>query len=354
VEAVILAGGRGSRLWPLTAHRPKHLLPVAGVPFLVHQLTKLAAAGVDHVVLATSYRATDFEPVLGDGSDIGVTLTYVTEVEPLGTGGGLRHASTALRAAPDDPVVVLNGDQLSGHDVAAQVAGLHDSGADGSLHLVEVSDPAAYGSVPTDQNGRVVAFLEKSPEPVSNQINAGCYVLRRRVIDAIPTDRVVSIERDTFPGLLDDGRWLVGYLESAYWRDVGTPESLVEASCDLVRGLATSPAYSRAPDERLIEAARVAQPELATGGSAIGPGARVDDDVMVDRSVVLAGASIASGARIVESVVGRGARFGSRSRVHRAAVGDAAAIGSDCELLAGVRVACGAVLADGAVRFTPA
>jgi mannose-1-phosphate guanylyltransferase len=354
VEAVILAGGLGSRLWPLTARRPKHLLPVAGVPFLVHQLTKLATAGVEHVVLATSYRASDFEPILGDGSDLGLALTYVTEVEPLGTGGGLRHASAALHAGPDDPVIVLNGDQLSGHDLIGQVGQLRDTGVDGSLHLVEVPDPAAYGSVPTDAGDRVVAFLEKSPEPASCQVNAGCYVLRRRIIDAIPPDRVVSIERETFPGLLNDGRVLMGFRESAYWRDVGTPASLVEASCDVVRGVAPSPAYSRAPADRLIdEDAAVAQPELVTGGSAIGPGSRVDADVVVDRSVVLPGARIESGARVVGSVVGSSARIGARTRLQSAAVGDAATIGADCELRDDVRVACDAVIADAAVRFTP-
>jgi mannose-1-phosphate guanylyltransferase len=351
VEAVILAGGLGSRLWPMTARSPKHLLPVAGVPFLRHQLAKLAAAGVDHVVVATSYRAADFEPVLGDGSDLGLRLSYVTETEPLGTGGGLRHAAVALRAAADEPVVVLNGDQLSGHDLAAQVARLGD--ADGCLHLVEVADPAAYGSVPTDGDGRIAAFLEKSPDPVTDQVNAGCYVLRRRVIDAIPEGRVVSIERETFPGLLRDGRALVGYLESSYWRDVGTPAALAEASCDLVRGVASSPAYSAPPAERLIEDAAVARPDLVVGGSAIGPGAELGPDVVVDASVVLSGARIEAGAHVVGSVVGPGARIGPRTRLRAAAVGDGATVGADCELLDGVRVACDAVLPDAAVRFTP-
>ena len=353
MEAVILAGGLGSRLWPLTARRPKHLLPVAGVPFLLHQITKLAAAGVDHIVVATSYRAADFEPILGDGSALGVVLTYVTEAEPLGTGGGLRNAATALRSGPDEPVVVLNGDQLSGHDITRQLELLADPGVDGCLHLVEVPDPTAYGCVPTDAGGRIVAFVEKSPSPVSRQINAGCYVLRRRVIDAIPPGRVVSIERETFPGLLASGRVLVGYREPAYWKDVGTPRALVEASCDLVRGVASSPAYPAPPAERAIDPAAEADPGLVRGGSAVGPDARIGPGAVIDGSVIMAGARIGAEAHVTGSVVGPGARIGARTRLRNAAIGDAARIGADCELLDDVRVACDVDIPDGGVRFSP-
>lgn len=321
---------------------------------MAHQVAKLAAAGVDHVVLATSYRATDFAPVLGDGASVGLRINYVTESEPLGTGGGLRHASTALCAGPDEPVVVLNGDQLSGHDLAAQVTHLERTGAEGSLHLVEVPDATAFGCVPTDDADRVTAFVEKSPRPVTRQINAGCYVLRRRLIDAIPAGRVVSIERETFPDLLGAGRVLVGYREPAYWRDVGTPQALVEASRDVVRGVATSPAYSRPPAERLIGDASVADCELVRGGSAIGPNARVEAEAVVDGSVVMAGALIGKGAQIVDSVVGSGARVGARTTVRGAAIGDGATVGAECELLDGVRIGCDAVIADASIRFTPA
>lgn len=352
MEAVILAGGVGSRLWPLTTRRPKHLLPVACVPFVMHQLAKLAAAGVDHVVLATSYRSADFAPVLGDGSRIGIRISYVTEPEPLGTGGGLRHASTALCAGPEEPVVVLNGDQLSGHDLVAQIAHLERAGAEGSLHLVEVPDATAFGSVPTDDADRVTAFLEKSSQPVTRQINAGCYVLRRRLIDAIPAGRVVSIERETFPDLLSAGQVLVGYRESAYWRDVGTPQALVEAARDVVRGVASSPAYSHPPADRLIDDASVADGELVRGGSTIGPDARVEPAAVVDGSVVMPGAQIGSGARIVDSVVGPGARIGPRTVLRGAAIGDEASVGADCELFDGARIACDAVIADASIRFT--
>lgn len=199
-EAVIVAGGFGTRLLPLTARRPKHLLDVGGVPFLEHQISRLAQAGVEHIVLATSYHAEMFEPTLGDGSRWGVRLDYVLEQEPLGTGGAIRNVADALTDDPNGAVVILNGDVLSGHDLTAQLAdfrsGRSGRRVDVSLHLVEVEDARAFGCVPTDDEGRVLDFVEKSDDPVTNQVNAGCYIFRRDIIDLIPADTVVSVERD--------------------------------------------------------------------------------------------------------------------------------------------------------------
>ena len=349
MEAVIIAGGFGSRLRPLTDRRPKHLLPVAGVPFLVHQLTKLAAAGVGHVVLATSYRATEFRPVLGDGSDFDLALSYLHEPEPLGTGGAIRNAAAALRTgASDQPVVVLNGDTLSGHDIAAQVVAFAATDADLSLHLVAVADPRPFGCVVTDASGRVMEFAEKSPRPLSSQINAGCYVFRREIMTDIAPGRVVSVERETFPEMLRRGRRVVAHLESAYWLDVGTPATLVQASTDLVRGIATSTAYRHPPADRLVhETATVDEAAVITGGSVIGRGATVSAGAVVDGSVLLPCVRIDSDAQLVASAVGEGARIGAGSQVHEAVVGDEAVIGAGCVLMPGVRIGCGAVIADG-------
>src|SRR4051812_12073764 len=218
------------------------MLPAAGAPFLAHQLARLRAAGVDHVVLATSYRPEVFAEHFGDGASLGLHIDYVTETEALGTGGGIRKASVALDSGPDDPVVVLNGDVLSGHDIAAQVAAHRDAQAAVTLHLVRVPDARAYGCVPTDEHGRVLAFLEKMPEPVTDQINAGCYVFRRDVIDTIPPGEVVSVERSTFPALLAGGSTVLGVVDDAYWIDVGTPAAYVQASSDVVLGVVASPA----------------------------------------------------------------------------------------------------------------
>jgi mannose-1-phosphate guanylyltransferase len=354
VEAVIVAGGLGSRMLPLTAHTPKHLLPVAGVPFVVHQIAKLAASGAHHVVLATSYQADQFAPVLGDGSSWGIRLTYVTEEEPLGTGGAIRNAADRLDSGADDPVVIFNGDILSGHDLRRQHKQHEESGADVTLHLVEVADARAYGCVPTDEGGRVLAFVEKSPDPVSHQVNAGCYLFTRRAIDEIPAGAVVSVERETFPGLLAAGRLVQGFVDRSYWIDVGTPAALVRASVDLVRGLAHSPAYDAAGANAWIAPTADVHPDaVVIGGSAVGPRARVAERVVVDASVVGADAVLEPGVRVSESVVGPGATLGRDTVLQGAVVGDHAVVGAGCELQQGLRVACGAELAEGSVRFSP-
>src|ERR1700712_2595448 len=251
VDAVLCVGGQGTRLRPLTISAPKPMLPAAGVPFTAHQLARARDAGVDHVVLATSYRAEVFEEYFGDGSAFGLDLEYVTEGDPLGTGGGIRNVADRLRGGPDDPVLIFNGDVLSGLDLRALLQRHQSSHAEVTLHLVEVNDPRAFGVVPTDDDGRVTEFLEKTPNPPTNRINAGCYVFRRSVIDAIPTGRPVSVERETFPGLLAAGELVVGHIDSSYWLDLGTPAAFVQGSCDLVLGRVVSSALPGAPGELL-------------------------------------------------------------------------------------------------------
>jgi mannose-1-phosphate guanylyltransferase len=345
LEAVIVAGGFGTRLLPLTTHRPKHLLEVGGVPFLEHQISRLAAAGVDHVVLATSYRADLFEPVLGDGSRWGVRLSYVQEREPLGTGGAIRNVADALGPDPEGAVVILNGDVLSGHDLGAQLADFETArdgrAVDVSLHLVEVEDARPFGCVPTDASGRVTAFVEKSDNPVTRQINAGCYVFRRRVVDGIPAGRVVSVERETFPGLVADDAVVVGYVENAYWRDVGTPAALVAASRDLVLGVAGSPAADRTPGEAWVEpGAEVAATATVTGGSTVARGARVGDGAVVRGSVLMADASVGDGAELVDCVIGPRASVAPGVRLREVTLGDGARAAGPLE--PGTRVDCDA------------
>jgi mannose-1-phosphate guanylyltransferase len=345
-EAVIVAGGFGTRMLPLTERRPKHLLEVGGVAFLEHQISKLADAGVDHVVLATSYQAHLFRPVLGDGSRFGVELDYVTEEEPLGTAGAIRNVVDHLDVDPSRPVVVLNGDVLSGHDLRAQLDDFerHRDGRDVevSLHLVEVPDARAFGCVPTDDDGRVLGFVEKSDQPVTNQVNAGCYVFRRGILDRIPPGQVVSVERETFPELIDSGVVVVGYVESAYWRDVGSPSALAAASRDLVTGVAVSPATAARPAaEAWLDPTAEVEGELLGGSTAlsgvvVGPGAAVRG------SVLMRGAHVAPGALVTDSVVGPGARVGSGARLDGAAVGDEAVVADGAVLEPGERVACGA------------
>ncbi|MFF7213091.1 sugar phosphate nucleotidyltransferase [Streptomyces sp. NPDC008238] len=355
-EAILLVGGKGTRLRPLTVHTPKPMVPAAGVPFLTHQLARARAAGVEHIVLATSYLAEVFEPHFGDGSALGLRLEYVTEDEPLGTGGAIRNVADRLDSAPGDPVLVFNGDILTGLDIAGLVATHRDSGADVSLHLTRVEDPRAFGLVPTDATGRVTAFLEKPETPeeiVTDQINAGAYVFDRSVIDSIPTGRPVSVERETFPGLLADGAHLQGMVDSTYWLDLGTPHAFVRGSADLVLGHAPSPAVPGRCGERLVlEGARIADDAKLTGGTAVSPGAVIGSGAVVEGSTVLAGAVVHPGATVVDSLIGAGAVIGERTVVHGSVIGDAARIGADNELRHGVRIWCGAVIPDGAVRFS--
>ncbi|WAP56439.1 NDP-sugar synthase [Streptomyces luomodiensis] len=355
-EAILLVGGKGTRLRPMTVHTPKPMVPAAGVPFLTHQLARARAAGVEHIVLATSYLAEVFEPYFGDGSSLGLHLEYVTEEEPLGTGGAIRNVASRLRSGPDDPVLIFNGDILTGLDIRALVDNHRTTGADVSLHLTRVPDPRAYGLVPTDEQGRVTAFLEKPQTPeeiVTDQINAGAYVFNRSVIDTIPADRPVSVERETFPGLLAEGAHLQGMVDSTYWLDLGTPQAFVRGSADLVLGRAPSPAVpGRCGDRLVLDSASVADDAKLTGGTVIGPQARVGAGARIDGSTVLEGAVVEEGAQVRDSLIGARARIGARTVLQGAVVGDGALVGPDNELRDGVRVWCGADIPAGAVRFS--
>ena len=356
LEAILLVGGQGTRLRPLTIGTPKPLLPTAGVPFLAHQLSRVAEAGVGRVVLATAYRAQMFAGTLGDGSAFGLEICYVQEDTPLGTGGAIRNAAAALRGDPDSAVIVLNGDILSGHDLAAQVKAHTEAAAAVTLHLVAVEDPSRFGCVPTGPDGRVTAFLEKTPNPVSNQINAGCYVFRRGVIDQIPPAVVTSVERETFPALIAAGAVVMGYVEDAYWLDVGTPDAFVQGSCDLVLGRMASPALAGIaglPGERLLLEGAVVDPGASvTGGTVAGAGSVIETGAQVSRSVLFDGAQVGPGALVTDSVLGRSARVGPGVVLDRAVLGDGASVAQGNELRAGARVWPGVELGPTSVRFS--
>jgi mannose-1-phosphate guanylyltransferase len=349
VDAVILVGGLGTRLRPLTLSAPKPMLPTAGVPFLTHLIARVRAAGITHVVLGTSYRAEVFEDHFGDGAALGVDLEYVIESEALGTGGGIRNVAGTLRG---DTVLVFNGDNLIGVDLNAFVDAHQHSGADVTLCLHRVADPRAYGCVPTDEAGRVTAFLEKDPNPVTDQINAGLYAFRRRVIDTIPTGRAVSVERETFPGLLASGAQLRGFVNDGYWRDFGTPADFVAGSADLVRGIAPSPAVPATGEFLALPGAQLDPAAKAVGGTTLGREVTVAAGATVDGAVLFDGARIGPDAVVRRSVIGAGAVVGAGTVVEDAVVGDGALLGANLELRSGVRIWPGAQLADGAVRFS--
>ncbi|GAB3699305.1 sugar phosphate nucleotidyltransferase [Corynebacterium nasicanis] len=349
-DAVILVGGRGTRLRPLTVNTPKPMLPTAGYPFLQHLLARIKAAGITHVVLGTSYRAEVFEEYFGDGSDMGLEIEYVVEEEALGTGGGIRNVYDRLR---HDTVMVFNGDVLGGTDLRAILATHAEKEADVTLHLVRVPDPRAFGCVPTDEDGRVLEFLEKTEDPPTDQINAGCYVFRRELIAGIPAGRVVSVERETFPALLAEGRRVFGHVDYAYWRDMGRPDDFVRGSSDLVRGIAHSPLLEGRTGESLVDdTAGVAAGTILVGGTWVGRGSEIGAGCRLDDTVVFDGVTIEPGAVIRDSIIASGARIGANARITGCVIGEGAQIGARCELEGGMRVWPGVIIPDNGVRFS--
>ncbi len=350
VDAVVLVGGQGTRLRPLTLSAPKPMLPTAGVPFLEHLLSRIREAGIKHVVLGTSYRAETFTDYFGDGSAFGLEIDYVVEDVPLGTGGAIRNVYDKLRATD---VMVFNGDILSGVDLNGLLSTHRDNAADVTLHLVKVPDPRAFGCVPTDADGRVLEFVEKSENPQTDQINAGCYVFRREVIAGIAADTVVSVERETFPGLLAAGAKLVGHVDTSYWLDLGTPAAFVQGSADLVRGIAPTNALPRpAADFLALEGSAVGVGSVISGGTALGRDVLVGEGVTVHGSIVFDKAEIADGAHVIDSVIGHGAVIGAGAVINGAVVGDGAVVGAGCELLHGLRVWPGIEIPAGGIRFS--
>ncbi|QQU77632.1 NDP-sugar synthase [Corynebacterium striatum] len=349
-DAVILVGGRGTRLRPLTIGTPKPMLPTANYPFLQHLLARIKAAGIDHVVMSTSFKAEVFEEYFGDGSDLGLEIEYVVEETALGTGGGIRNVYDKLR---HDTVMVFNGDVLSGMDLNGILQTHHEKNADVTMHLLNVADPRAFGCVPTDSNGRVTAFLEKTEDPPTNQINAGCYIFKREVIESIPADRVVSVERETFPNLLEEGCLVVGHVDNSYWRDMGRPDDFVRGSSDLVRGIAHSPLLEGRTGESVVDdSAGIAGGVLLLSGTAVGRGSEVGAGSRLDGTVVFAGVTIEPGVVISNSIIASGAHIGANAHIDNCVIGEGAVIGARCELKGGMRVFPGVQIPDAGVRFS--
>jgi mannose-1-phosphate guanylyltransferase len=280
------------------------MLTVSGIPVTEHQLMMAKAAGIKEIVLATSYLSEVFTPYFGDGSAWGMSIKYAVEKEPLGTGGAIRNAAQLLHT--QESVVILNGDVLSSHDLSEQIRQHEAHDADVTLHLTQVEDARAFGCVPTDSQGRVTAFLEKMENPVTNQINAGCYVFNPRVISSIPLDTVVSVEHETFPQLVANGAKVYGYLENAYWLDIGTPKALLKASIDIVM---------RTGEGLVMPGAVVDPTAIISGGSSIGRDATVATGAQINGSIVEAGAVIGANSVITDSFVAAGAIVENEAKI---------------------------------------
>jgi mannose-1-phosphate guanylyltransferase len=345
VNAVVLVGGEGTRLRPLTTARPKQLLPVAGVPMLDRVLASLVAAGIDGIVLSLGYRPDDFVAAYAGRRIDGVPVQCVVEPDPLDTGGAIRFA--AVTAGIDDTFVAVNGDVLTDLDVAALVA-FHRSrrGAEATIALVGVDDPSRFGVVVTDGDGRVTAFVEKPPPGLapSNQINAGAYVMEPSVLARIAPDVRVSVERSTFPDLVAAGT-LFALAGDAYWLDTGTPEAYLQAHADLLGGVRGGPPAPSAHlvAEGLWTVGPVAVQGTAGAGTLLGTGATVAAGAVVRSSYIGCDATVDSGATVTASVVLDGAHVHAGAVVDRSVVGPGASVGE------GARVEDVSVIADGSV-----
>jgi mannose-1-phosphate guanylyltransferase len=327
---VVLVGGLGTRLRPLTFHAPKQMLPVVNRPMIEWSIAHIAAHGVDDVVLSLGYGADAFVSAYPDGVCAGVRLHYAVEDEPLDTAGAVRFA--ALDAGIDERFLVVNSDVISDMDVTALVAFHEERGAQATIALHEVEDPSRYGVVPTDEYGRVTAFVEKPPaeEAPTNRINAGVYVLEPSVLDHIDGGRRVSIERETFPALIVAGGLFARDDGGAYWLDTGTPEAYLRAQLDIIdgryQGEGTADANPIDPCAVIADGATVIR-------SAIGPKAVVDAGAEVSASVVMAGAHIGPGARVCDSIIGPDADVG-----RGASVEDLSILGENVSIAAGEAV----------------
>jgi len=290
---ILLVGGMGTRLKPLTNQTPKPMLPVGGLPVTERQLLAAKKAGINTVILATSYLSEIFTPYFGDGSKWGMKLLYAVEEVPLGTGGAIRNAAALVDFADSrEEFVIFNGDVLSGHDIAAQLAFHRANKADATLHLIEVADARAFGCVPTDPSGRVLDFLEKMENPVTNAINAGCYIFNASVISEIPAGEIVSIERETFPQLVKSGRPVFGYSEQSYWLDIGTPAALFKGSRDIVGAGFLAGA-----------GCEIGEGSLVTGGTSIGLGSTIGANCTITNSIIGDGVAIGDNCTIADSFI---------------------------------------------------
>ncbi|GIU85330.1 MAG: hypothetical protein KatS3mg008_2105 [Acidimicrobiales bacterium] len=308
MKAVVLVGGFGTRLRPLTLDTPKQMLPVAHRPMIEWVVEHLARHEVDEVVLSLGFRPDHFISAYPDGTCCGISLSYAVEPTPLDTAGAIRFAAT--EAGIDERFLVVNGDVLTDADLSRLVDFHRRSGGLATISLTPVEDPSRYGVVVTDDRGKVLAFIEKPPaaEAPSNWINAGTYVVEPEFLERIPADRPCSVERETFPRMVEEGL-LFALGDRSYWIDAGTPQTYVTAQLDLVGG--------RRGDRGL---------------EWVAPDAVVDATAELDRAVVCSGAVVGAGSRLTECVVLPGARIGSGCSIRQSVVGPMAEVGDGTEL----------------------
>jgi NDP-sugar pyrophosphorylase family protein len=334
MKAILLAGGKGTRLRPLTLHTPKPVVPIFDRAFLHYQIDLLKQVPeIDEVILSLNYQPRKIEEVFGDGGGTGVRVRYVVEPSPLGTGGAIRYAAQGVT----DTIVVFNGDVMTGIDVKAVVALHRERKAKATIVLTPVDNPTAYGLVETESDGRVRRFLEKpNPDEITcNTINAGIYVLEPDTFDRIPKDVSYSIERAYFPSLIERQEMFVAYVDSGYWIDIGTPEKYVQVHHDMFDGkfagglFATSdrskPIIS--PEARIEEHVTITAPCFIDAGAHIKSGATIGAYTVIGR-----GAMIEESADLQDTIIWPNSRIGQSAIVHGAIIGRSCHVGRDTVL----------------------
>jgi mannose-1-phosphate guanylyltransferase len=366
MQAVILVGGQGTRLRPLTSTMPKPIVPLVDRPFISYMLEWLREHGIEDVIMSCGFLATSVREVLGDGSDLGLSLRFVEEPDPRGTAGALKLAEPML----DERFLMLNGDVLTDIDLTSQIAQHEATGASATLALVPVADPSAYGLVLLEDDRSVKEFLEKpgADRIESNLISAGAYVLERSILDLVPADRNVSIEREVWPRLI--GKGLYGFPSEGYWLDIGTPARYLQGTFDILEGNVRTGLAKRLggdwlavdPDARVH--GRVIPPAVLERGVCVAAGAHVGSlavlgrDVSVgagstvERAVILDGTQIGEGASLRDCILAAGCRVGARTQISGGAVlGEGVSVGADNVITRGARIFPGVQLPDGAIEF---
>ncbi len=370
MQAVILVGGQGTRLRPLTLTVPKPMLPLMNRPFLEFQIGLCKRHGITDIVLSTAYKSEVFEEHFGDGARFGVKLTCVTEEEPLDTCGAVKNVERHIEGT----FLVFNGDVLTDIDLTSLIAFHREKGGKATLYLTRVEDPTAYGLVPLDRRGRISEFLEKPSweQVVTDLVNAGTYVLEPELLDRVPAGERFSFERQLFPGMLAEGMAMYGFPSAAYWMDIGTPDKYLQAHYDILgrmmpfdfRGEAVKPSVWAEEGAEISPRASVFGPTLIGAGCRVAPHATVSSNCVlgpgcdIGEGAHLEGAVLHAGCRVgAESVLRRcvaaaGARMGERVHLSdRAVLGGGAEVAEDNDLKCGIKVWPGARIPPSTLHF---
>lgn len=344
VQAVVLVGGEGTRLRPLTYRTPKPMVPIAGVPFLARTMERLYEAGIVDVVLAAGYMPQAITDYFRDGSQLGMRITYAIEETPLGTAGALKNVEQHITG----PFFVFNGDVLTSLDLRAMMRYHKEKGGIGTLHLINVEDPSPFGCVAHGPDSAISAFIEKPPRAnaPTNGINAGTYLLERQILDAIPAGRPVSIERETFPQVIASGKQLYAFTTADYWIDLGRPENYLAAHRDVLSGvmpLLVEPGVTGDGAAMLRDRRAIVAPVHLDAGTAIDPTATVGPNVALGR-----GCWVGAGAIVRDSVLWDDVRVGPEALVEQAILASGVRVGARAKIGPGSVIGHGVIVEDGA------